>query len=117
MKKYVEGNLMQLFIILLQAKYCCKLKCHIDHNHYLLHKIITSYMGKSVVWSYLSEIREAIVYAVIADETADVSHKEQLCVFIRWVGNNFKIDETPIELINVTKTDGKPLLPQSKTVQ
>ena len=26
---------------------------------------------------------------------------------IKWVDNNFKIDETPIELINETKTDGK----------
>ena len=106
----IEGNLIQL--LLLQAKHCSKLKRYIDDNHYLSNKIINeiiSYMGKSVIRSYLSDIREVTVYAIIADETADVSHKEQLCVSIRWVDNNFKIDETPIELINVTKTDGKTI--------
>ena len=66
-------------------------------------------MGRSVVWTYLTEIREATVYSIIADETTDVSHKEQLCVSIRWVDNNFKIEETPIELINVPKTDSETI--------
>ena len=36
----------------------------------------------------------------------DVTHKEQLCIKIRWVDNNdFVIHEDPLELINVPKTD------------
>ena len=70
---------------------------------------IISYMGKSVVRAYLTNIRQAIVYFIIADETTDISRKEQLCVSIRWVDENFKIDETPIELINVPKTDGETI--------
>ena len=55
--------------------------------------------------SYLADIREAVVYSIIVNEATDVSHKEQLGVSIRWVDNNFQIDETPIELISVPKTD------------
>jgi len=43
------------------------------------------------------------MFAIIANETTDVIHKEQLCVSIRWVGHDFKIYETPIQLIYITK--------------
>lgn len=70
---------------------------------------IISEMGKSVVWTYLTEIRQTMVYSIAADETTDISRKEQLCVSIRWVNQNFKIEETPIELINILKTDGETI--------
>lgn len=50
-----------------------------------------------------------MVYSIAADETTDISRKEQLCVSIRWVNQNFKIEETPIELINILKTDGETI--------
>ena len=50
-----------------------------------------------------------MVYSIIADETTDISRKEQLCVSIRCVDQNFKIEETPIELINIPKTDGETI--------
>ena len=59
----IEGNLMQL--LLLQSKHCSKLKQYIDDNHYLSNRIINeiiSEMGKSVVQTYLTEIRQAMVF-------------------------------------------------------
>ena len=106
----IEGNLMQL--LLHQSKYCSKLKQYIDDNHYLSDRIINeiiSEIGKSVVRTYLTEIRQAMVYSIIADETTDISRKEQLCVSIRWVDQNFKIEETPIELTDIPKTDGETI--------
>ena len=50
------------------------------------------------------------MYALIADEATDVSHKEQLHVTIRWVGSDFIIHEDPLELINVPKTASATLL-------
>ena len=40
--------------------------------------------------SYL-KIRKAGCYSIIADETADVSHQEQLIVYIRWIDDEFEI--------------------------
>ena len=69
-------------------------------------------INRSAWWlrKLLQEIREATVYALIADEATDVSHKEQLHVTIRWVGSDFIIHEDPLELINVPKTASATLL-------
>ena len=53
----------------------------------------------------LRNIRECKVFSIIADEATDVSQKEQLCMTIRWVNGSFEIFETPLEPINVSKTD------------
>ena len=66
-------------------------------------------MANQVLRAILSEIREANIFAVLADEASDVSLKEQLCVCIRWVDESFTVHETPLELINVPKTDSKTL--------
>ena len=58
----------------------------------------------------LSEIREAEIFSLIADEVTDVAHKEQLCMRIRWVDKSFEIYEAPIELINVPQTDSETLV-------
>ena len=62
-------------------------------------------MGRTVLQQLLVEIRNAGWFSLIADETTNVSHKEQLCIPIRWVDNLFQIHEMPLELINVSKTD------------
>ena len=46
----------------------------------------------------------ATVFALLADETSNVSLKEQLCVCIRWVDDNFTDLDAPLELFNVPKT-------------
>ena len=48
-------------------------------------------MGRTVLQQLLVEIRKAYWFSLIADETTDVSHKEQLCIAIRWVDNLFQI--------------------------
>ena len=55
-------------------------------------------MANQVLGDILCEIREANVFALLADES-DVSLKEQLCICIRWVDENFTIHEAPLELI------------------
>ena len=44
-------------------------------------------------------------FSLLADEATDISNKEQLVIFIRWVDINFDIHEDPVELIHVPKTD------------
>ena len=62
-------------------------------------------IANNIMREILHEIREADMYAIIGDEASDVSLKEQLCICIHWVDNNFNIYEAPLELINVPKTD------------
>ena len=102
----MNGNLMQL--LLLQAKSNSALQNFINDRHYLSNEIINEMimlMGRTVLQQLLVEIRKAGWFSIIADEATDVSHKEQLCIAIRWVDNLFQINEMPLELINVPKTD------------
>ena len=106
----MEGNLMQL--LLLQAERCPDLKRCIHDKQYLSGEIANEFialMGNAVLRALLSEIREVNMFSLIADEASDVSDKEQLCTTIRWVDSSFQIHETPLELINVPKTDSETL--------
>ena len=105
-----EGNLMQL--LLLRSDDCHGLKEYIEKGNYTSHDIVHEQMGlmaNHILREILHEVREAGAFALLADEASDVSLKEQLCISIRWVDDNFAIYEAPLELINVPKTDSNTL--------
>ena len=88
------------------------MKQYIENKKYLSHEIIHEQMGlmaNNILREILHEIREVGMYAIIGDETSDVRLKEQLCICIRWVDDNFDIHGAPLELINVPKTDSNTL--------
>ena len=62
-------------------------------------------MGYAILRNISTDIRKAQWFSSIADETSDISNKEQLSVCIRWVGENFIAYEDPLELINLSKPD------------
>ena len=106
----IEGNLMQL--LLLRSQDCAGLRQYIDNGNYLSHDVINemiTLMSNKILRELLAEIREAEIFSLIADEATDVCNKEQLCITIRWVNQSFEIYETPVELINVPKTDSDTL--------
>ena len=108
----IEGNLLQL--LLLRARDSAGLKQYVDSGNYLSHEItneMISLMSNKVLRELLSEIREAQIFSLIADKATctDVAQKEQLCITVRWVDKSFEIYETPVELINVPKTDSETL--------
>ena len=53
-------------------------------------------MADQLLRSLLEEIRSAPWFAVLADETTDVSIDEQLRITIRWVNNDYEISEDPL---------------------
>ena len=72
----------------------CALQSFISDKHCLSSKIINEMiilMSRTVLLQLLVEIRKACWFSLIAHETTDVSHKEQLCTAIRWVDNLFQI--------------------------
>ena len=48
-------------------------------------------------------------FAIIGDETRDLTNSEQLSISIRWVSSNYEIHEDLIEMIQVPKTDAETL--------
>ena len=105
-----EGNIIQL--LLLRCEDTPQLKQWLVAKKYLSHDILNEQIGlmaNHLLRKLLQEIWEATVYALIADEATDVSHKEQLCITVRWVDSEFIVHEDPLELINVPKTDSATL--------
>ena len=107
----LERNLRQL--LLLRCEDVPSMKAWIEANKYLSPQILNELIGimsNQLLKGILHEIKEAVCFALIADEASDVSHKEQLCVNVRWVNDNFVINEAPVELINVPRTDSSTLV-------
>ena len=64
---------------------------------------------KSVLRQILNNVKEARWFAVIADETRDISNSEQLCISIRWVCSDYTIYKDVIGLMQAPKTDAETL--------
>ena len=99
-------------LLLLRLKQISGLKQYISDKYYLSGDImneIIALMSNAVVRQLLSEIREACTFSLIVGEATDISQKEQLCIAIRWIDESLHIHKTPVELIEVPKTDAKTL--------
>ena len=66
-------------------------------------------MYLQVLRTLLADIRLACFFSLIADETRDISGKEQLTVSLRWVNDSYEVNEDLIDLIDVEKTDAATL--------
>ena len=105
-----QGNLIQL--LLLHCEDCPQLKQWLIAKKYLSHEIFSELVGlmvKNVLRNILNDIRSAKVFSLIADEATDVSHKDKVCVSVRWIDDSLDIYEDALELINVPKTDSATL--------
>ena len=59
--------------------------------------------------SLLIDIKKQPFYAIIADETRDISGKEKLALSIRWVSELYQVHEDLIGLTYVEATDAASL--------
>ena len=101
-----EGNLFQL--LKLQQTDVEGLQSFIDEGQYLSHEIINELiemMAHQLLRGLLDEIRIAVWFAIIADETSDISHTEQLAISLHWVDTNYIINEDIIALCEAEQTD------------
>ena len=55
-------------------------------------------MAKEVLHGLVSDINSVMYFSLIADETRDISGKEQLAITIRWVNDNYDVFEDLIGL-------------------
>ncbi|XP_046548889.1 zinc finger MYM-type protein 1-like [Haliotis rubra] len=66
-------------------------------------------LGRAVRLKILERIKAARFFAVMADETRDISNKEQVVICIRWVDNDFSVHEDAIGLYVVPSTTSATL--------
>ena len=95
-------------LLKLRSDDCSELNTWIKERKYFSPQILNeqiSLMGLSVLRGLLSDIKTAHWFSLLADEATDTSNKEQLVICIRWVDEEFKIHEDPVELIDLPKTD------------
>ncbi|PIK54239.1 putative zinc finger MYM-type protein 1-like [Apostichopus japonicus] len=115
--KEIEENLRQL--LMLVAIDNKDTRTWLDNKDYLSPVIVNEMIqliGHSVLRDLLSDIREAGMFAIMADETSDLSNKEQLSICIRWVDSGFKIHEDLIGFVHVIHTDAETLSKAIKDV-
>ena len=67
-----------------------------------------STLGQSIQEMISQSVKKASVYAVLMDETTDVSRKEQVAIFVRYV-ENFQIKERFLALIETDDVTGAGL--------
>lgn len=106
----VEGNLQQL--LRLRSEDCDGLKEWLNKGNYLSPQIVNEQIkifAHCLQRRLLEDIRKAGWFAILCDETTDISKKEQLCLAARWVDENYEIYEDPLAMIQVDKTDAKTL--------
>ena len=100
----IEGNLQQL--LRAWGDDDIIVKDWLQQNKYMSHDIVNeqiSIIGLSVLCSLLSSIKECspLLYAIIGDEATNVVNREQLNVSIRWVNNDYEVNEDPVGLFAV----------------
>ena len=105
-----EGNLYQLMKF--QAVSSSQLQSWLRDKKYQSPEIVNEQiqlMSKHVLRSLLTYIKAEPFYSIIADETTDVSGKEQLAISLRWVTSSYEIHEDLIGLVYVETTDALTL--------
>lgn len=74
-------------------------------SHDTVNELLTT-MGHTVLRSILSKIKEQnpAWYAIIGDEATDVNNREQLNVLIRYVNDDYVINDDSITLTELSDT-------------
>ena len=66
-------------------------------------------MARKVLRSLLSEISSQSWFSLLADETRDISNREQLVLCVRWVSDHYEIFEDQIGLIQLENTTAETI--------
>jgi hypothetical protein len=105
-----RGNLEFLHY---KVRECPELAAHLAGSvHYTSAKIqndMISLIGKVIQQNIVDEIKKAGFFSIIADETMDISRLEQISLCVRYVTNDFIINERFLGFWSTATTDGATL--------
>ena len=66
-------------------------------------------MAHKLLHSLLDDTLPQRWFPVLADETRDISNREQLGIYIRWVSEMYEIDEDVIGLVQLDNTTAETI--------
>ena len=82
-------------------------KSWVEENRYQSPEIINEIieiMAHTALRSLLADINSRPWFSLMADETRDISNREQLVVCLRWVSENYEVLEDMIGLVQLKNT-------------
>ena len=62
---------------------------------------VNEIMAHKVLRSHISDVQSHKWYSILADETRDLSHHEQMVICLRWVSNEYEVCEDLIGLVQL----------------
>ncbi|XP_003389518.1 PREDICTED: zinc finger MYM-type protein 1-like [Amphimedon queenslandica] len=95
------------------------LEAWINAGKYLSHEVtneIVELMAHALLRNLLVDIRNAKFFALICDETQDISGLEQFTISFRWIDPSYEVQEDLIGLVQVDTTDAASLTGAIKDV-
>lgn len=75
-----------------------------------------NYTGKNIKHSIINDIKEAIIFSIIVDETQDLARHEQVSVCARYVSKTLEPHEVFLGFYRTASTDGESLTTLIKEV-
>ena len=113
----LDGNLYQLLLLLSENDR--PMREWLSKREYIspdiVNELITT-MGPCVLRNILAKVKEAMWYAIIADEATDISHNEVMCISVRWVDVQYNIHEDVLGLVQLPDTKSDTLFSVIKDV-
>ncbi len=114
-----EGNLPQLLSCWSAEN--ADLKSWLKERKYLSHDIVNemiSLMGQTVLRKVIASIKayQPNWFAIIADEATDVNYQEQLNLSVRYVTNDYSINESSLGLFCLPDTTAKTITMAMKDI-
>ena len=107
----ITGNLYQLMKCRCEdVPQLCRWLENKDYQSPEVVNELINLMAKEVLRGLVFDINSVRYFSLIADETRDMSGKEQLAITIRWVNDNYDVFEDLIGLAAVDKTDANFLV-------
>lgn len=68
-----------------------------------------SCLGNEICESVVKQIEKSKFYSVMADETTDESTKTQLSICVRYLTDNFEVEEAFLGFVDLHKTDAETI--------
>ncbi|XP_065580922.1 zinc finger MYM-type protein 1-like [Artemia franciscana] len=106
-----QGNFVETVHLLTEINPDLMKNSRKAYGHYMSHEYQNDYIeviGNEIKSSIAKEVREAKYFAVLVDETKDLSKKEQLAILVRYV-HDLKIKERAIGCYHMRKVDAESL--------
>ena len=91
------------------------LQSNLKENRYTSHQVVNKMieiLGLTVLRALLSKIKGVTGprwFSIIAGEVTDTCNTEQLNLYIRWVSNDYVVNEDPLGLCRVPNTKAETL--------